>query len=147
MIVGGWGIPESVMITSTLHPLPLACDLDVAPAVAHLILCPAAEVGQLRVAQLLDGQLVGVALPAVDVGLVMAHLLLVTPGQVIPGDLGQVSGAGQCHVIWTHSPWARGIPSRCSPAQWSPPPRSTRGSSGAAPRANLKVTSSHSRLS
>ena len=101
MIVGGWGIPESVMITCTLHPLPLACDLDVAPAVAHLILCPAAEVGQLRVAQLLDGQLVGVALPAVDVGLVMAHLLLVTPGQVIPGDLGQVSGAGQCHVIRT----------------------------------------------
>ena len=89
MIVGGWGIPESVMITSTLHPLPLACDLDVAPALAHLILCPAAEVGQLRVAQLLDGQPVGVALPAVDVSLVMTHLLLVTPGQVIPGDLCQ----------------------------------------------------------
>ena len=68
---------------------------------ALLILRPTAEVGQLRLAQLLDGQPVGVALPAVDVSLVMTHLLLVTPGQVIPGDLGQVSEAGQCHVIWT----------------------------------------------
>ena len=115
---------------------------------ALLILRPAAEVGQLRVAQLLDGQPVGVALPAVDVSLVMTHLLLVTPGQVIPGDLCQcvkqlVSAMLSGHTL--HSPWARGIPARCSPAQWSPPPRSTRGSSGAAPQANLKVTS-HSRL-
>ena len=46
------------------------------------------------------------------------------------------------HLIMTswhtwHSPWAPGIPAPCRPAPWSPPPPSTRGNSGAAPRANL----------
>ena len=67
--------------------MPLACDLNVAPAVTLLILRSAAEVCQLLSAQLLDGQLVGAALSAVHVTLVMTHLLLMTPDQVIPGDL------------------------------------------------------------
>ena len=58
---------------------------------AHLILGPAGEVCQLGVAQLLDGELVDVALPAVHVALVMAHLLLPPPGQVIPGDLRDIT--------------------------------------------------------
>ena len=101
-IVGGWGMPEDIYYhqRQDIKPL-LACDLDVAPGVSHLILCPAAEVGQLRVAQLLDGQLVDVALPPVHVALVMSDLLLPPPGQVIPGDLRDMTLSWSRHVTLT----------------------------------------------
>ena len=91
--MGAAGFLRSLVITKdNIYQDPgLACDLNVAPAAAHLILRPAGEVGQLLVSELLDGELVDVALPAVHVALVMAHLLFPPPGQVIPGHLRDIS--------------------------------------------------------
>ena len=56
-------------------------------AVPDLVLRPAGEVGDLCVAEVLDGEFVDVALHAVHVAGVMRHLQLPPPGQLIPGDL------------------------------------------------------------
>ena len=95
MMVGGWGMPgrNKKHDILHLHLLTLTCNLNMSFAEPNLILSFTSEVSKLSIGQVPDGQLVGVvvgpALPACHMVLVMADLYLTTSGQIEPFHLGR----------------------------------------------------------
>ena len=89
MMVGGCGIPEQgLTLNFCINIMAITCNLNMSFTETNLILCFASEVRNLSVGQVVDGQLMDVALlpllPARQVIQVVAHFNFLPARKIKP---------------------------------------------------------------